>query len=479
MLERLDREQVILLLLDAIEQNNLLKQEIIELTERIKELEGRLNQNSTNSGKPPSSDGYSKPAPKSQRKKSGKNPGGQHNHKGYGKSMADKVSKTIVLTPKACPCCGENLQNVTGRKTDTRYVMEMPVIVATVTEYISEEKTCPTCRKEISAEFPPEAQGPQQYGPNLKAFIVLLAETGMVAINRVVEILEAVSGIRISEGTVVNTIEKCAKNLEEPVKSIKEAVKGAKVGHFDESGMRSQGKLKWIHTASTKKLTFLQMNEKRGKDAMDEIGILNDFKGTAVHDCLASYWKYNCVHSLCNAHLLRELTFIEETTGQSWPKEMIDLLLEIKKSVDLRRLDGKTFLPKMELSKYIKRYKLLVEEGLKINPEQPKPEGKRGRAKQTKARLLVVRLEERQEEYLRFAEDFNVPFDNNQAERDFRMVKVKQKVSGCFRSDKGEKSFATIYSFIQTLKKNGVTVFGELVKVFKGDYSFPFHLKTE
>ena len=182
-LERLDREQVILLLLDAIEQNNLLKQKIIELTERIKELEGRLNQNSANSGKPPSSDGYSKPTPKSQRKKSGKNPGGQHNHKGHGKSMADKVTETIVISPEVCPCCLENLGNITGRKTQTRYVMEMPAIVATVTEYISEEKTCPTCGNEVSAEFPPEAQAPQQYGPNLKALIVLLAETGMVAIT--------------------------------------------------------------------------------------------------------------------------------------------------------------------------------------------------------------------------------------------------------------------------------------------------------
>ena len=479
MLEKLDREQLITLLLAAIEQINLLERKVIDLTKRVEELEGQLNQNSTNSSKPPSSDGYTKPAPKSQRKKSGKNPGGQHKHKGHGKSMADKVTETIVITPEACPCCGENLQNVAGCKTDTRYVMEMPAIAATVTEYISEEKTCPTCGIGVSAEFPPEAQAPQQYGPNLKAFIVLLAETGMVAMNRVVEILEAVSGIRISDGTVVNTIEKCAKNLEEPVKSIKEGVKGAQVGHFDESGMRSQGKLKWLHTASTKKLTYLELKQKRGKDAMDEIGILNDFKGTAVHDCLASYWNYNCVHSLCNAHLLRELTFIEETTGQSWPKEMIDLLLEIKKSVDSNRLDKKTSVPKVEMTKYIKRYKLLVDEGLNINPEQPKPAGRRGRAKQTKARLLLVRLQERQDEYLRFAKDFNVPFDNNQAERDFRMAKVKQKVSGCFRSDKGEKSFATIYSFMQTIKKNGVTVFGELVKVFKGDYSFPFHLKAE
>ena len=278
---------------------------------------------------------------------------------------------------------------------------------------------------------------------------------------------------------MANTIEKCAQRLEEPLKSIKETVKGAKVGYFDETGMRSQGGLKWLHTASTGRLAYLQMKEKRGKEAMDDIGVLNDFKGTAVHDCFSSYWNYECIHALCNAHLLRELTFIEETTGQRWAKEMIELLLEIKNAVEMRRMGEKTFLPKGEMSKYIKRYTKLVEAGLKENPEQCKPSGRRGRAKQTKARLLVLRLDERKDEYLRFATDFNCAFDNNQAERDIRMAKVKQKVSGCFRSDKGGKSFSTIYSFIQTLKKNGVSVYGELVKIFKGDYSFPFQLVSE
>ena len=479
MLERLDRDQLITLLLAAFERNYLLEQKVIEHTNRISELEDRLKQNSSNSSKPPSSDGYTKPAPKSQKKKSGKKSGGQHKHKGHGKSMADKVTETRVMSPEACPCCGESLQNVAGHNTDTHYVMEMPQIAVTVTEYKSEEKTCPTCGKKVSVEFPPEAQATQQYGPNLKAFIVLLAETGMVAMGRLREILEAVSGIKISTGTVVNTLEKCAKTLENPVKSIKEVIKTAEVGYFDETGMRSQGILKWLHTASTGKLTFLEMNRKRGKQAMDEIGILNDFKGTAVHDCFASYWNYNCEHSLCNAHLLRELTFIYEITGQGWAKEMIGLFLEIKNAVESRLQEGMSFFLKGELLKYTTRYYMLVEEGMNKNPEQTKPEGRRGRAKQTKARLLLLRLHEHKDEYLRFATDFNCPFDNNQAERDIRVAKVKQKVSGCFRSDKGEKSFTTIYSFIQTLKKNGVFVFNELVKVFKGNYSFPFQLAAE
>ena len=479
MLEKLDREQLVTLLLAALKQNYLLEQKIIELTKKIAGLENRLNLNSSNSSKPPSSDGYSKPKPKSQRKKSKKKSGGQYNHQGHGKSMADKVTETVLITPDACPCCGENLENVNGHKTDTHYVMEMPPIAINVTEYTTEEKTCPTCGKNISMEFPYEAKATQQYGPNFKAFIVLLAKTGMVAMNRLVEILEAVSGIRISSGTVVNTIDKCAKSLEKPVKDIKEAIKTAQVGHFDETGMRSQGILKWLHTSSTERLTYLEMHGKRGKEALDDIGILNDFKGTAVHDCYASYWNYDCVHSLCNAHLLRELTFIEETTDQRWAKEMIDLLFEIKTAVGNSHDYGMKFLLKGELTGYIKRYSKLVEKGLKDNPEQTKPEGRRGRAKQTKARLLLVRLDKHKAEYLRFANNFDCPFSNNLAERDIRVAKIKEKVSGCFRSDKGEKSFATIYSFIQTLKKNSISVYDELVKVFKGDYSFPFQLATE
>ena len=179
--ENLDREQLITLLIAAIERNYFLEQKVLELTERIAELEARLSQNSSNSSKPPSSDGYSKPAPKPQRKKSGKKPGGQPQHKGHGKSMADQATETKVLSPQSCPCCGESLESAAGRKKEKRYVMELPPITPTVTEYISEEKACPACGERTAAAFPCEAAAAQQYGPNLKAFIVLLAEIGMVS----------------------------------------------------------------------------------------------------------------------------------------------------------------------------------------------------------------------------------------------------------------------------------------------------------
>jgi transposase len=357
--------------------------------------------------------------------------------------------------------------------------MEIPRIEAAVTAIIAEEKVCPECGRRTAGVFPADAGASQQYGPNLKALMVLLNESGMVAINRVAEIVKAILGIRLSEGTITNTIRECAAKLKEPVNEIKEAVMGAKVGYFDETGMRGEGKLKWLHTASTRLLTYLEMKSKRGKEAMNEIGILNDFKGIAMHDALASYWSYTCEHALCNAHLLRELAMLEETTGQQWVKEMILLLLEIKQTVDDRREAGDTFLPEACLRKFINRYDSLVEEGLCLNPEQTKRIERRGRIKQTKSRLLLLRLKEHKNEYLRFAYNFSAPFDNNQAERDFRMAKVKQKVSGCLRSENGGNFFAVIYSFIQTVRKHCLSVFDQLVKVFQGNYSFPFQLATE
>jgi transposase len=393
--------------------------------------------------------------------------------------MADKVTETKVITPEVCPCCGKDLGGVAGRKKETRYVMEIPRVRPTVTAIVAEEKICPECGQRTVVEFPAEAGGSQQYGPNLKALIVLLSESGMVAMKRVSEILEAILGMKLSEGTIANTLSECAAKLRKPVWELKDAIKEAKVAHFDETGMRSEGKLKWLHTASTGLLTYLELKRKRGKEAMDEIGVLSDFKGLAMHDALASYWNYSCKHALCNAHLLRELDYLDENTGQEWPKEMMLLLLEIKRTVDDRREAGETLLPEAVLQKFANRYDCLVKDGLSLNPEQTERTGRRGRIKQTKTRLLLLRLKEHKDEYLRFATDFRAPFDNNQAERDFRMAKVKQKVSGCFRSENGGKNFATIFSFIQTIKKNGFTVFDELVNVFKGNYYFPFQLATE
>jgi transposase len=209
---------------------------------------------------------------------------------------------------------------------------------------------------------------------------------------------------------------------------------------------------------------------------MEAGGILPGFEGVAVHDCWKTYWAYECVHALCNAHLLRELTGVIERTGQEWAEGMIGLILEMKEAVERHREKGEEKLSAYLGRKFSERYDELVREGKEQNPQAEKDAGKRGRAKQSKARLLLERLEGYKEEYLRFSRDFRVPFDNNQAERDFRIAKVKQKVSGCFRSDSGAEAYAAIQSFIQTIHKHQLSIWEELVKVFQGSYSFPFDI---
>ena len=469
-LERFDKEQLIEIIL-------LLSGQVTALELKVAELEERLNQNSTNSSKPPSSDGYNKPSPKSLRKKSGKKQGGQFGHQGHGLKISE-IKQTVDIKPEICPSCGNDLSGQEAKRIESRYEHEIPEVKIETTKYNTYERRCPKCGAVSRGEFPESVTGTQQYGPRLRAYMVMLLQYGMVGIKRLKIIIAALFGLRISEGTIVSTVGSCAKRLEKAVGEIKGAVIGSEVAHFDETGMRNQGVLWWLHTASTDRFVYLQIHPKRGNEAMDAMGILPVFCGVAVHDCLKSYWTYLCLHALCNAHLLRELVGILENTGQGWAKCMIELLVEMKEVVEKYRQGAREELSAYYAEKFSRAYDNLVRAGMRVNRAAAKVPGKRGRTKQSKARLLVERLKEHKEEYLRFIADFRVPFDNNQAERDFRMGKVKQKVSGCFRSDEGARAFAVIQSFIQTIHKHGISIWDELVKVFQGDYSLPFSPNT-
>jgi transposase len=365
---------------------------------------------------------------------------------------------------------------VTGKKIETRYMHEIPKVVVETTAFENHEKVCPVCGTVCRGEFPESVGSTQEYGPNLKAYLVMLAEYGMVGFRRIQALIGSIFGLGISEGTIARAVEECGRRLMGPVEGIKAAVLGAGVVHFDETGMRNGGLLWWLHTASTKMFTYMRIHRKRGKEGMEAGGILPGFKGIGVHDCWAAYWVYGCGHALCNAHVLRELIGVIERTGQEWANGMIGLLLEMKAAVEKYREKHEERLSAYLGRKFSERYDALVREGKEQNPLAEKEAGKRGKGKQSKERLLLERLEEYKGAYLRFAQDFRVPFDNNQAERDFRIAKVKQKVSGCFRSDSGAESFAVIQSFIQTLHKHHLSIWEELVKVFQGPYSFPFDL---
>jgi transposase len=273
----------------------------------------------------------------------------------------------------------------------------------------------------------------------------------------------------MSVGTLQGLVERCAQQLAPVEQAIKAALSRAPVLHQDETGLYVGGKRHWMHVSATEQLTHYAVHPKRGKEALDAIGILKDFQGVSVHDGWYSYWLYLCLHALCNVHHLRELAFLSEEQQQAWAAKMLDLLLDGKAAVARARAEGRTHLDPLEVADWKARYAALLAEGYQANPPDPPPEtGKKGRRKQSAARNLLDRLCTHQDAVLRFLDDFSVPFDNSLAERDIRMVKVQQKISGCFRSPAGAVAFCRIRGYLSTLRKQGLAVLTALEQALVG-----------
>lgn len=353
---------------------------------------------------------------------------------------------------------------------DCRQVFDLPAIKLEVTEHQAEVKHCPQCGSTNRGEFPTQVTNIVQYGEVIKAFIVYLMNYQLIPYRRTSEALTDLTGQSISEGTLHQMIVEGAANLGDSCEQIKNAIKKAGVGNFDETGLYVAGNRLWLHVAATPSLTYYDYHEKRGRQALDAIDILPNFTGTAVHDGYSSYTDYACQHALCNAHHLRELTFLSEQYGLSWADKMIDHLLNIKKAVDEARQLGMDTLDRVLITKFERRYQRILAEGFAAD-RPPKPVGKmqRGRKKQSKAKNLLDRLSNYRKETLAFMYDFCVPFDNNLAERDIRMMKVQQKISGCFRSLGGAKLFCNIRSYISSMRKQGHNVFTVLKSVFSAN----------
>ena len=407
-----------------IAQIDELKSTVTKLTEQIDELKGQLKKDSHNSSKPPSSDGTGKNWTKSSRKRSGKKPGGQEGHKGANLKMVDNPDKTIVHSIRKCKNCNESLDETEVSEYERRQVFDMPPMKLEVTEHKSEIKLCPHCGEVNKTDFPEDIKRQAQYGKRLKGFLVYLNQYQLLPYERLIELMNDLYSIDISKGTVYNFNKGCYEILRPVEDIIKELLAGSQVLHGDETGMSCCSNLKWLHVLSTSKLTYYLIHAKRGKEAMDEMGILPDFKGGLTHDFWKPYLRYNCYHGFCNAHTLRELTFIHEHYKQKWAVEIIDLLLRIKENVDKRynRLSSAT------IKRFETEYDKIISKGFGKNPRAPNMPHKRGRKKQSKARILLERLKQYKGEAPAFMYDFNVPFDNNQAERYLRMAKVKQKI---------------------------------------------------
>lgn len=452
------------------EQNRIiaeLREENVQLKARIAELESRLNQNSRNSSKPPSADGFRRPP--SQRKKGERSPGGQKGHKGHTLEWVNTPDQVMVHSVSTCEECGACLDRVNPIKVERRQVHDAPPMKVIVTEHQVEHKQCPNCGRYNRAEFPSDTQFPIQYGQNFKALMVYLCIYQLLPYDRVCETFIDLFGRSMSKATLVKAVSECSQNLEGIEQNIRNLLAGAQVLHVDETGMRVNGIRQWLHVASTELLTWYGYHRKRGSQAMNDMQILPRFRGTMIHDFWAPYFRYPSHHALCNAHLLRELTGITENYRQRWSVLMHDLIQEIKETVENER-GVSCFLDDRLIRIFEERYQQIIEIGMQENPipELSYTIGKRGRKKQTKAKNLLDRCQKYQKEILSFMYDPSIPFSNNQAERDIRMMKLQQKISGTFRSEDGAVWFCRVRGYISTLKKNHMPVLASLVGAFEG-----------
>jgi len=395
---------------------------IVELSARVAELEARFGKNSQNSSKPPSSDPFVKPPPRSLRKRSGRRPGKQSGERGSRLEPRPDPDEIVVHTPTSCRSCGSDLDDAPVVGVQARQVFDLPPIRLHAVEHRALRRAC-GCGTLTTAGFPPEASAPVCYGPGVAALGCYLLGRQHLPVERAAEAMADCFGAPVSTGWLASLLPTAAQGLTGFTAAVRGQLQAAPVAHFDETGGRVSGKLRWIHVAATETLTLYHLAAGRGKASIDAGGVLPGFTGVAVHDGLTSYRRYDVSHGLCGAHHLRELAGMAEATGQDWPTALADLLTEIHKAVQAAKAEGRTALPARRLAGYRRQYQSLVTQGRALNPPPPRT-GKRGRPKLGPAGSLLRRLDDYQDDVLRFATDFTVPMDNNQAERDIRMVKT-------------------------------------------------------
>ena len=395
---------------------------------RIKQLEGQAAKDSHNSSKPPSTNGFKEPMRKTQslREKSGKKSGGQPGHPGTTLMLVEHADQTVLLTPEQCHGCQQDLSEVSPCRKERVQVFDLPTVHLQVTEYHVEVKACPCCQAETRADLPDGlTPASAQYGPNVKTLAVYLACLHLLPLARVCQILSDLFGTTVSQASVLAACQQSASAVTPVLQRIITGLQTSRVVHNDETGFRVENKRWWLHVAATCWFTLYLAHPKRGKEATDAMEILPNFLGISIHDSLSSYLQYGCMHALCVVHYLRELTFVFERFEQRWAKEMKALLLEIKACVQRAREEGRTSLPQTIKQDCERRYLALVQTGMAANPPAQKCSGKRGPPKKSDALNLLIRMHQYRDLILCFMHDFDVPFDNNQAESDLRMMKLR------------------------------------------------------
>lgn len=454
------------LILRQQEQINELQKQVVFLLSKQAELMDRLNKNSRNSNKPPSSDGLKKPVSKPAfARKKGNKPGGKPGHQGKTLEICEHPDHFNEILPDKCSC-GQALDKTKADVVEVRQVFDLPRPKLEVTEHVLLGCLCPKCGVYNQGEFPEGVNAPLQYGAGVRALIVLLNVGFKMPVKKIRLLFTDLFGYAVNAGTIVNATRKCFDQLETSEKVVRKNLFQSLVNHFDETGLRVQGSLHWLHVCCNGLFTYLFVHVHRGAKALEDaaVSILPGFKGWAVHDCWGSYFNFtDCLHALCGAHLTRELLALEEkgTVWATWFRRYLLTLYHLSEQ-------GKGVLDIAQQEKAIRLFDKIWEYADKAEPPPEKPASGRGKPKSTKGRNLLARLKKHRSAALAYAFHAEVPFTNNQAERDLRPAKTKLKVAGSFRTLEGARIYARIFGFISTARKHQSSVFNELKNAFEG-----------
>jgi len=449
----------------------------LELQSERRRLLDLMAQNSRNSSRPPSTDRPEQPKPKSLRKKSGRKPGAQPGHPGRTLDFSEDPQHTEVHPLQECHHCGEDLSREPAIDFERRQVFDLPPLQLECTEHRAEIKECPGCHRRLTAPFPEEVNAPLQYGRNFRALLAYLYDAQLGASLRIRQMCEELFGYAISEGTLQSARQEQYEALEPFEKRLQQILPQESVLHVDETTLPIGPTKHWLHVICTPLLTFFSIQRLRGKEAMKAIGIIPQFTGWLMHDFLSSYLSFEkCLHTFCKSHLMRELVFLFEQHRQPWANDLYELFLEMLRSVQQQKARDAP-VSQAHYQRWQRRYRRLLEAGRAANPLSPDQTTGRCR-KQSKAQNLLDRLEAYEDLILAFLWAWELPFTNNQAERDFRFMKTRIKISGCFRTLEGAQRHVRIRSYISTLRKHGLPVLESLRRALEGRPFLPVGSKT-
>ena len=444
----------------------------LSLEARIIALEKRLRKNSQNSDKPPSSERLQKPKPPKRQSK--RKAGGQPGHAGKSLKFSAAPDRIVTYVQPNCTKCGHGLRNTPGQVVKRHQEIELPEKLVEIIEHQAIETICPCCAQSNVGEVPTYLRGPVQYGKRFKAFCTYLLVYQLLPYERTGELLATMTGYQPAGGTLKSVLEQAYDTLEPVEAHIRQQLLSAAVAHGDETGIRVDSHTRWMHVFSTSWYTYFFWSFHRGQQAHHVDGLLPDYKGILMHDAYKSYFVFDCEHALCNAHLLRELVALhEQEPPQLWAWQLHRLLRVAWRMVKTARTQGRTALSRPTQLRIQRLFDRIIAPAHQQHPHTERQQGQRGRIAQSDARNLLDRLIAYKDAYLRFLTDFAVPFDNNLAERDIRMAKLQQKISGSFRTDRGADIFCRIRGYISTLRKQHHDLFSALTSLWLARPFFP------